>query len=489
MNIYVVEDEYWALEELKILFERYKREHQIFFFEDGEEAYQHALINEVELVITDITMPVMDGVELVKRMKSIKDDTKFVLLTVHDSFDYAKEAIQLGVKDYLLKPIKKEVLYRTIDSIIDQIYTHKLQITDQQLWTISQLLANPESIKDHENLSLFEDKSYLLIYILLRNWSAPINKNSVCKIKSEMRNQSGWFLQLDEQRMLLLQPENRVQHNSVLEWFYQWNMTDQIHLCIYKKDKNQRLIDAFQQAHHLMQKNKKFGTSTIIIYEEKESQKDLSKWWDNIRVIEQYLQRQTFASIAPQLDILIECMELLQVTQRQLNQFLLDMYYAIWFKLHRNLKETFQNDEIDSFLSELDRLVTFSDLRHWLTKLFDHLILSVAEPQIAPKHLIPKVKTWIHEYYFDNITFQQFAEAHHVSLSYLSREFKEQTNMNFTEYLTAYRIQKAQEYFKNGVLKISEVSELVGYKDSKHFRKVFRKIIGITPKEYIKKLL
>src|SRR5690606_12156603 len=142
-------------------------------------------------------------------------------------------------------------------------------------------------------------------------------------------------------------------------------------------------------------------------------------------------------------------------------------------------------ENMEDYFDELKSLVTFKELEEWLLELVYKIIEAAdSDKQVAPKHLIPQVKQWIEEAYQRPITFQQFADEHHVSLSYLSREFKEQTGMTFSEYLTRIRIHKAKELFINGLERTVEVGELVGYHDMKHFRTVFKRETGLTPASF-----
>jgi two-component system response regulator YesN len=102
-----VEDERWALEELKALFKRYEPQHLVHAFENGEDALEAANSVVPHLVLTDITMPGMDGLELLAEIGRGHPEAKGIILSVHDDFAYAQRGMQTGVTDYLLKPVRK----------------------------------------------------------------------------------------------------------------------------------------------------------------------------------------------------------------------------------------------------------------------------------------------------------------------------------------------------------------------------------------------
>lgn len=104
------------------------------------------------------------------------------------------------------------------------------------------------------------------------------------------------------------------------------------------------------------------------------------------------------------------------------------------------------------------------------------------------KHLIHKAKEFIAAHCCEAISLEMVANNIYVSPVYLSRLFKEQTNQNFSDYVTQLRMQQAMELLKNPALKVYEVSEKVGYRSLKYFYKIFKQYIGVTPTEYRNRL-
>jgi two-component system response regulator YesN len=491
MNIFIVEDEYWALEEMKALLKVYQTEHNLYFYDNGEDAFGEVSIHKPEMIVTDITMPGMDGLELVQKVLDVDPTTKCIILTVHDTFDYAKKGIQLGVVDYLLKPLKKDALYQTMDTTIETIQKRKQEEIEKQHWSINQLLFNTLA-KDNQDYEVFEYQPFVFLYVLLGNWHAPVSEEmSQINVKKVFEHygqgQKIWYFSLDKQRKLLLVSGKDATPMSKLpisKLFNTLREMGQVHLCFLKKNANTKLMDAYQKTHQLMEKQKCYGESTLITEDKKEDGTDLEILWTTVRVIEKQIRQGELASISQQTKYLLTQIQKVNVSQRQLFQFLLDMYYAILYNLQQTNSRMMKLENIDEMFAKLDCLLTFQELEEWLEELINKIVSAYTPQEIAPKHLIPEVKHWIAESYAESITFQQFADEHHVSLSYLSREFKEQTKMNFSKYLINYRVRKAKELFQNGLDRTMEVGSLVGYNDPKHFRAVFKKVTGKTPKEF-----
>ncbi|PSL36264.1 YesN/AraC family two-component response regulator [Planomicrobium soli] len=484
MKIFIVEDEYWALEEMKLLLKKYQTEHTLYFYDDGESAFKNISVHEPKLIITDISMPGMDGLELVQKAADIDPAIRCIILTVHETFDYAKKGIQLGVVDYLLKPIKKEVLYEVLDCTIEEIKQAEIEEEDKQLWSINQLIFN-QLEKSEKNKADLENQSFFFIYLLCGNWQAPFEGDINIKAYLEEIGlaRDSRLLSLDTQRKILLVPYKSEFTPLTKEIYHFIKEKKQVHLCYLVKQEKQNLIEVYQKGHQLMECGKLFGHSSFIEEQKTEWEKDAQSLWTTVRLIEKQMRHGELASISEQISSLVSQIKQLELTQKQLYKFLLDMYYAISYNMQQSTNQLSIHN-IDEKFSELDSLVTFDQLKEWLNQLIRLLINKYVQKETAPKHLIPKVKDWIVNSYSNSITFQQFADEHHVSLSYLSQEFKKQTNMTFTEYLANYRIKKAQELFQNGMKSTAEVGILVGYHDPKHFRKVFQKVTGVSPTQY-----
>ncbi|RCW73192.1 response regulator transcription factor [Saliterribacillus persicus] len=497
MNIFVVEDEHWALKEMEALLKEYEPEHKIYAFENGEDAFEHVKKVKPDLIITDITMPRMNGLELIEKITEIDRSIKTIILTVHDTFNYAKTGIQLGVMDYLLKPVKKQALFEVTDKAIADIEKDQKLKREKEKWTINQLLFS--SMEEASESAEINQKEYVFLYLLIGNWQTNTEKDhflSELNLKNIMHKlglplDHFWVVHIDSRRKVMLLPKNdhlNIEHEFLPKLYEYLCAEGQVHMCYLNKEPQIELKDAFESAHKALTREKLFGKSTFInAKKESTPDKDLRSIWDIVRFLELSIEKGESARIKSYIEQLIQQLRKIVPTQKQLQDFIVDMNYAILFKLRQKKTMALEIDPINQNIDHLNHMVTFSELEKWLHTYFYQLAETFSPKDVAPKHLIPKVKRWVEQDYAKNITFLEFSDAHHVSLSYLSREFKAQTGMTFVEYLTEVRIKKAIELFEAGKERTVEVGELVGYHDPKHFRTVFKKVTNYTPKEYKQK--
>jgi two-component system response regulator YesN len=119
MNIVVAEDEGLALDDVLSMLRPLVAQHQVAGFGSGDEVLAYAWTSPVDLLITDIRMPGMDGLELIRRLREQSGDFAAIVLSGHGEFEYARAGIRLGIVDYLLKPVRTEALLRAARAALD----------------------------------------------------------------------------------------------------------------------------------------------------------------------------------------------------------------------------------------------------------------------------------------------------------------------------------------------------------------------------------
>ncbi|WP_100404318.1 response regulator transcription factor [Bacillus solitudinis] len=499
MNIFLVEDERWALAELRELFKRYEPTHHVYAYENGDDALAATETIHPHLVVSDITMPGMNGLELIKNLRQKDKYINCMILSVHDQFDYARQGLKLGIVDYLLKPIKKDDLYETVDKAIASIEIETIEKQAREQWSINQMLLTPSM--SEEDSSSIQKLDYFVVCLLAENWNSKSAWKGSSFSNDELKKyvsqeivplEEVYCVDLDAQRKLILMPLSNVMDYHMAEANVQClyrilknEMT--IHVCYARKKINENIKEVYMFLTKQLETHMLFGHSSFIKPDTLlEIDEDLTEAWMKIRIIESHIQKGEILKVREVIETLATIIDEQEITQRQLKLFVTNMYYALAFKLQQQ-KGTGGDLEINmENIDKIDELVRFSDLTEWLIEIVTDLAKSYTPQVVAPKQLIPRVIDWVHQQYQENLFFQDFANEYYVSLSYLSREFKAQTGDTFSDYLMRYRIDKAKEFFDQGIEKTGQVGQMVGYEDTKHFSSVFKRITGVTPTEYKK---
>jgi YesN/AraC family two-component response regulator len=502
MNIFLVEDEPWALTELVQLFEKYQSEHTIYSFPNGDDALEMANEIRPDLVVTDITMPGMDGLELITQLNQLDATIKSIILSVHDEFQYAQQGLKLGVIDYILKPVKKATLYKTIDQAIEEIKNENMQRIDMGNWSVTQMLLSPSN-KSEGTPEVINKGNYYIIHLFAGNWKAKKSWDESTDIndhelKALISNQvtaidQVFCLTINSQQKLLLIPLleqskiDLIQFN--LKFLYEKLKNQMIvHISHGRKNEQQNVNEVFTSLTNQTEKNMRFGLSSLLDPTIKNEEADLSEVWVKVRMIETFIMNGNIQKVTETATKIVLNLQNKKITQRQLSLFISNMYYALAYKCQLEKGTELNTQDIQENFEILKELTSFEQLSEWLSEMMINLSEQYSPSQLAPKNLIPRVIQWIHNHYQESLVFSQFADDHHVSLSYLSREFKNQTNYTFSEYVMRYRVEKAKEFFIEGVERTGDVCNLVGCEDPKHFSSIFKRIEGISPKDFKKQI-
>jgi AraC-like DNA-binding protein len=137
----------------------------------------------------------------------------------------------------------------------------------------------------------------------------------------------------------------------------------------------------------------------------------------------------------------------------------------------------------------MSHILTMADLFDWIMSIIDHFIDNVYHSLVpVQSNIIKQALLFINNAYNEKISLNDVSSHLHISRTYLSKLFNQEMGINFTTYLNNYRIQKSLEYLDDKSLSLADIALLVGFDDQSYFTKVFKKILGETPKEYRKRI-
>lgn len=494
MKLFLVEDEHWALKELVALCQVYEGEHTIYSFDNGDDALQHAKVTRPDLVITDITMPGMNGLQLIRELYKLDPSIKFVILTVHDQFSYAQEGLRLGVIDYLLKPIKKDALYETIDRAVMRIAGDEKIRSARNKWYLSQMLV---SSNRHEGELYYEElveRLFLMIEVMIDEghvkdlYRAATTDHQQLELL-QLRSRE-YTVALDEHRLVMLWPLDSQANMGAYEyelrqWYEAIRQQRIVHIGYAVKPEHEALYPVFQALDERVRLYRTFAESSWLPPTFKPEEFDLSDVWTEIRVAEVSIKKGDIHKINELVPTIIAKLKTKQLTFNQMDVFLNDVAYSLRYKL---LYDDAYHAEGERE-PQLTEIRTYEQLSERLLQFMLNLCLKNETLEPIPKELVPKLINWIHRHFDEELSLQQFAKDHHISVGYLSRLFKEQTGQTFSDYVARYRIEKAKELIASGIARINDVCCMVGYEDSKYFGNLFKRIVGVSPREYQKKFV
>jgi two-component system response regulator YesN len=474
----------------------------------GAEALDKIRYYEPDIVITDIQMPGMSGLELVERAKKEQFDCSFVILSGYDEFEYAKSAIRYGVREYLLKPISikelteliltlKEDILNKRDNYSDRLSTlHKLrsaQISIQKYNLIPQLLRGDLSSLELEKVILdyslpIRDKECCIVYIQAFSTNSGREESpevSLClsKLKESFEeNLTGSSLMTAEYPssglLLLVNLPFTTPDGS--------SLNIQIAAAIGKpvpsllsipasfKDARQAITwHIYPEAGFVLEsKNLKMDQPPIIIAGNDILEAILKdKTEEIIRHFNEYLDKLLTTPAPPPSYLYSMCNYLVITLQSQLSKHLDGMPKSYTGNTFATLQSLNSLEEIRNFMCRV------------LSAFAEELSVNRA---VKSDPLIEKAMDYIHKNLLKNPRTEDVCSYLGLSKSYFSTYFKNKTQLNFRDYTLDLKINYAQEQLKFSEHTPSEVSMVLGYEDYRSFSRAFKARTGLTPTDYQK---
>ncbi|RSL33537.1 response regulator [Salibacterium salarium] len=478
---------------------------------NGKEAVDIIRSNSVDIILTDVCMPEMDGLALAEFLSHEQSNIEIVMFSGYDEFEYARQALRLGVNDYMLKPVDIDELFQLVTTIktkIQQKYSNEQPVESKRHDILSQwiryyIYKQPLS-NDLKDETWLNDYNYGVLVSEMADYSGSSSKEDERNIT--WKNEWNDFLksQCTKENIQYVFISNH--RNEVITIFYV--ETREINMPLFI----QTLCAEMNNSHDfLLQHGVSSICSTVAdtreLYIEASTALAQNRG-KHRRLISAYKNDERYHFSFPHTREMGKQLQdaVLNDDKEQLEESLIQLLHYLKqedFSLHdalqvvRELEIIIINNLHDLTIKMQDFIQPFQlekeiDLKIHNTfealHLFLHADLTELSNTLNQKSkknwIIDNTINYIHEHFQNDIKAQQVAENHFITPNYFSLLFKQETGLSFSEYLNSLRISKAAELLVNTPNRVFEIAEYVGYKEYKYFVKVFKKHMGVTPTHY-----
>lgn len=462
---------------------------------NGKIGLEYAKRYAPDIVITDIKMPVMTGLDMVEALMKLEKTPIIILLTAYEEFELAKRALQMGVQTFLLKyEIDEERLLGELNRGAKELKKRKnieeLKLREKLRHIMK---GNFEVFYEEENILGWKGSSSLFFLQLSFCDSAErIDEGRLQDILEQSIEGEKFRIVYMEEKGIVIFRKNKLYLSETQKRDTEKHFAVQIQEVLIKELKkkvvialggtirrNKDILLCWKKAEKVMQ-NYVFEKGSCILenlpQEEKEEPSENLK--RNMREIEISLNRGSFERV-------LECLDEIRIDVVRNKNFY--CYKKVLRKLMYLLEEKGQGmerkeiEERIGILKEIYRRITFFTFCEEFKKVVE-IIEEEEREQFSGK--IRYMKGYIQEHYAEEISLNDLADHIGMNSMYLSWLFKKEMGINFSAYLTKVRIEKAMELLKQGEYKIYEISQMVGYQTVQYFSTVFKKETGKSPKDF-----
>ena len=516
-NVLVVDDEEIICDGLKVILDWNKLDLQVLdHASNGKSALEKLEYSNFHLIITDIRMPVLDGLEFIDRVVKKYPNIKIIIISGYKDFEYAKQAIKLGVKSYLLKPINYEELMQTVKTIkvgLDNELVYESIIKEssnvmknQWLYDLScgNLTFDEISSIKTSYFNIIKRDTYCVALIEINNFfniidvnleSAKLLKRNVKELVQQIVEKENLGYVYDDNSgvlgVILCQEYNLISSGWITTFFS--GIVDiiskRLNVAITISygspvSKLSNLKISRKIAIHSLEKKIFFPGHDIIPYKKTQDENViLLVDWDEHSLL-QAVECLNVEDIQKEIDKLLEEIVIKQITNDNIN----GLIYSIILKLSQLLKKYHENLEKIPEFNDIHKHKNLEQLHAWLIDICTNsskLIHSLAAHKKKTK-LIEQILDYINNNYFDEISLNTISSIFYLNTAYIGQLFKDTIGDTFNNYLNKKRISEAKKMFMLNNFKLKGVIEKVGYKNPEYFYRQFKKFEGVSFIEYKK---
>ncbi|MBN2627082.1 MAG: response regulator [Spirochaetales bacterium] len=483
--------------------------------QDGISAME--LIQEVvpDILILDIRMPGYNGIELISRIRNVLPHLSFVIVSGYKHFEYAHNAIKFGVDNYLLKPVKKDELNDTLRKIIQKKSgSHEIaykSTRDNGDQLLKELLRGDQEIRERVGRQ-FTEKNHALLLIkndlntdqLSDNTEVLLTRKSLPLIEKVFADTGiNHLIGEEDKRFYIL-----LNYGEREEKFIRNHVFTLLERHLELREIFPGLTTAAAISSPFMTLDGCAGAKILVddlIYNRFVF--GTGKMLDESHIIPSGIERreiltpQVRAELEKRLEILNDnkVRELLDDLQSSIcesctvpGKVIFELAENLLDLIAYNMERFFGLEDSDrEKIRQWGKIITiqgtpeslFSRLKSLTHELIEEKRLLGSNREELP---IREAKEYINENFFRNISLEDVSDAIGRNPSYLSSLFKKRTGIGFLEYLTQVRMEEAKELLSDKTRSIADTAGEVGYRDTKHFARQFKKIVGLSPTEYRK---
>lgn len=520
-KLMIVDDEAWVRERLMYTFDWESKGIEIVEeASSGQDALEKAKRNPPDIILTDIRMPIMDGLQFIQGLKDSGIDAKTIIISGYSDFDYAKKAISLGAYDYILKPVEDENLLSVVERCMNDIKNERskadlVRKADHQVNRrlplmkhifFANLIHNNipnkqevvEALDDfgihnegtnhicfiihvYNSVAKQQESNNSLIGFVIQNVAEEIinriSENDICFTSS------GEFVgivssKLPVQELTKQLTEMAEEIKKIVNRILQCDVTIGIGgVCTDMLD----ISLSYRQAKQSALANGYLFKAVLNLNPSKNV--DSYQMYDTEHIVNSIMMSNKEAAIAS-LEQIMQDNPFIQPSE--LKFLYMNIVHSI-VKMTLNGKKSIE--DFSNYVLSIFEILhgsqnvkeIFELLKDAIEKMIDYV------EQIQGKRIrkvVEKALEYMQDHHSKPLSLNTVADKLFLNASYLSKVFKEEMGVSFSKYLMEYRMDKAIELMSDATLKIYEVANSVGYEDVQYFTKIFKSIKGVTPMQY-----
>jgi len=472
LKILIADDESVDRSGIAFVIKRIDADAEIFEAANGVEALSIFEQNDIDLIITDIRMPGMSGIEFVEQAQKKKPWVKAAVVSAFGEFDYAKEIMKMGINHYILKPVNPEECQTAIRSLIGDIMQEK-----EDMWRKKALDIIKGDTPD------MREWPYGL-NIMLFDYDEPVfDRQKNCT--DSLPFKSPFTVIVNEYQLLLFLNESyHAGAEMARDYLDAWKKENS-HICLIVVlggvlQEIGVLCQVFDKIEQFLG-NKFYNKEPAVysLYETAQRQMYKDDFLTRIQIIGKMIKDKNPA-LRAEFDQLFKDMR----SAGNLSAIFVKYICSEFIKDVLLQKDGRADAVFEPYLKRVHQAQDFDVIKSICEELIEEKSRPFDGEDDYNTRAVEMVIEYIRANYQKEINLEIVSDKVFLSASYLCQIFKKVTGESFIKYLTNYRMEKARHLVVTTGLKINEICELIGYKDASYFCSIFKTYYGATPAQY-----
>ncbi|WP_017812756.1 response regulator [Paenibacillus shenyangensis] len=515
-QLLIVDDEKNIRQGLQVMIEReFPGRYETHGVRNGQEALERLQVQPADILITDIRMPVLDGIGMLEQLRAMRQSIVqpcVIVLSGYDDFEYAKAAIRYQVREYMLKPIRREDLFEALQRISEELQQQDLvgrqleeaaryrqQLQEEQLCALlyEHPVDNRRSAESTGSAHMLPADYHVCVFQYRDVQGQPVSRQELKLLLERLAEQSlSAVIELHdrEERLVWIVPG---QEQTLLQSLAEAAVRREVYglqFGISTRGKGtDRLAHYYREACMALEQGFFYPGVYLLGYEPAKTDPiSLELPEEQIRLLGNILGTGRNQEISSRLQAIFHVDDLPGLTVRYVEEVSRQINESIMDEVFRHYGEP--SIEIIRLYQRTCSLQRYRYFREYYRDLESLLIclddyISKLRLVHSEHRQLREAVDFIHSHYDRPLNMAMV--SNHVSLnySYFSEAFKAYTGENFVLYLKKIRIGKAKELLADSPWKLADIGEMVGFENTRHFSRVFRELEGISPQDYRAKML
>lgn len=499
VKILLVDDEREEREGIAYLIKKYGYPLAISQAQNGKKALEYMESHPVDILFTDVKMPMMNGLELAREVNKSYPDTRIIIFSAYGEFDYAKQALEANAVNYLLKPIEIDEFRKVMEDLLSSIEEEKNQREErrQEDWQNRQnvlykiLTGAHLKTEERERASqdLFaEGMSFRIAHVEFMDNFFESREEIFLNFVRMYLGEKTEYINLFQNESCLFIREKKYMEREFLEGqllklsrdveaFASEGMFVTVSRTVSSMEELEKEVNAIQDIQRDF-----FGFEQMIV-------------WTRTRRVQEYysgdveaIRKQLMQAIDANRPELIkrftdQLIDTISANNMMSKLYVQNIFYTVIGAIY-DKNPNLRREQILNSSDILFRSKNPKDILGFFRKNIYEMLEETGQESMDDSGIIQKIRNLVEKEYMRDVSLSYVAEKVNLAPAYVSYVFKKETGKTLIKYITEIKMEKAKLLLEEGSMRVGEIARACGYENQSYFNRAFKNYYGLTPKQF-----